>query len=361
MKIFIKYIFVLCILIISTNVTEACVQIPILTVSVKGPLSQISFRSISAALAEAHQQGACKVEINVGPGFFNELNFLTLEIPVVLRGADVNTTKTNLSLRNHLGVDLVISKMTFLGAPQAALIQSGGKLKLEQMSFVGTTRDANDLHTGTAILLKGGAKASFRMVSFLQNQSGAIYASEASTFYCGLCVFENNHVHPLALVGGATSIDIAAAVAIDKSANASIEISSFKNNEMAAIQIRGASAFVRNTLIESSVVVNRLGGIGMIVHEGSLAIGERVTIKNQPLVGLNLIASKITLKRSIIQNNLIGLSIRRMETGYDYYSCINDTKFIDNTRILDSDTIPVPPTTEPPLTSVLCPYWTFPI
>lgn len=326
-------------------------------VSSTTPTGPKVFRNISMALKQAAKQGACKAQIIVQAGHYNEPVPLLLKFPLTIKGAGATITETNSSLRNYSGHSLTISNISFVKSPLAAIIQSGGKLKLDGVNFSGTILDSTDIKTGIALLLSRGAIGSFRFLNFNWNYAGAIRASDSGTsFYCGGCIFKANKVHPLALVDGENSKELMGSVSLNDGALGSIELSNFTGNEIVAIQLQRARIFLKNTIVQSSVPIDDFGGSGLVLQEGSQAIGERVRFLNHPLTGISIFTSRLTLRRSVIQNNLIGLAVRRMEAGFDWLFCLDDTQFRDNRRHLDADVMPGPV----PEPHQFCPNWEFP-
>jgi len=336
-----------------------------LTVSTAAATTPTIFRNISSAILYAQEIKACRVAIVVEAGNYTEPTLSILDIDASIIGAGPNTTHTNLSLRNRTGRSLTISKISFKNSSMVSIVQSGGKLKIDNVYFQGTTLDAGDIRTGSALLLTRGAQGNFRFVSFKHNLGGAIRAGQnATAFYCGGCIFENNQVHPLAIEDGADSRELMGSISLYDGALASIDLSHFSGNQMAAIQAKNALIYLRNSTVASSVAIGRLGGMGMLLQDGSQAIGERVRFINQPLTGISIFSSRLSLRRSIVQGNTIGMSVRRMEAGLEYFRCIEDTIFRDNQTNLDADRLPVPPPTIPgrpvPAPPARCPNWTFP-
>ena len=308
------------------------------------------FGTIAAALAAAPSVAdSCEViTVYLQGGTFNENVTLPRSLQLIGKeGAVIRGRIENLG-----GHDLYLDRLAIQAAPSYGVLQAGGMLEMRSVTVSGTVANANDLASGTGILIKGGAVADLSLVNSNDNQGQGLAATDAgTTVKVSVATISRNQANSLAQSQFTTLETHVGAVEARHGAYLSMQTITLEDNLGFGARVsRGARAFLKGGAIRGTRDISfgrgNISANASVSHLSELEMQD-ITLERS-FVGVIAFQGFFTMLGGQITRNEIGAAfayrdLRAVAPGYDPSLCIDRVIFRDNGRVADyQDLLPIP-------------------
>jgi hypothetical protein len=310
-----------------------------------------TMKALAAALQYAESHTMCAVVINLGPATY--VGEFLITRPTTLHGQ----TGVILAgpLRNPSGYELTIENLAISNAPDAGVMQNGGRLTLSHVSVNGTRRVSDAVRSGTAISLHGGANATLAEVAIDGNDGVGLYLDgKGTTVHAVDLHVRKNRIHPAAKEAFARASAFNRVGAVEVASDAELYVDRFDiaDNEVMGVlaRNRGAAHLRQGTITgTTSYTVAGLdvsfGGTNVMSRNEARIELSRFTSSRAGACGLRLARAYIkTGVKGEVHDNAIGLCIHEPLPGFDAMACVTTpvVRFHHNGTNVDGQTLSVP-------------------
>jgi hypothetical protein len=348
---------------------------------------ELPYRTIAQAYDAAKAVDSRRVEIIVDGGFYDEQ--LNLDRNTILTAAPGSRPIIGSTIVCTRALRLEMTGFTLLGAPSPGALQvlvpgssiylvdveiseahrygiyqRGGELNLRSVTIHDTRREAGQMEYGSGIVLQDGIRAFLATVTLYENESSGIILRGRDSYLAGLDVtLRRNKLHTDFYSEAAHNIELPIGTfLVNDQAAANLIRLHMHENEFCGLGVyNNAEVSVDNAIINYNRYIhlaeedlteedrgfgrtNDWGGIGIRAKNGGHITMRNFLISDNDLLGIGLHnLGKIDLHIGDVCRNVIGVNIAGVHgETYIIERLMDDVRYFDNERNLDSEYLPVP-------------------